>query len=185
MSTNVFTCRWAALSLSNIAAVFLPDILLPRNESEAIVHKLVAVSTTSGSERATSWLKEHKIEGAADVKIYHSWEEMLEAGDFDVVYISTPHPLHYKHVQKALECKRNVLVEKPATMTRPQYESLVGLAIQQNVVLMEAMWVSSSVESVYPEVAIADLDLDTISASDKVPARRTPAKDWSGQTSLH
>ncbi|KAJ9636399.1 hypothetical protein H2199_008074 [Coniosporium tulheliwenetii] len=140
MSNERFTCRWAALSLSNIAAVFLPDVLLPRDEHASIVHELVAVSTTSGQERATNWLKEHKIAGAEDVKVYHSWEEMLETGDFDVVYISTPHPLHYKHVHKALECKRNVLVEKPATMTRAQYESLVEFAIRQDVVLMEAMW---------------------------------------------
>jgi len=77
MSTERFTCRWAALSLSNIAAVFLPDILLPRDESESIVHKLVAASTTSGQERATNWLKEHKIEEAEDIKLFHSWEEML------------------------------------------------------------------------------------------------------------
>lgn len=118
MTGEVFTCRWAAFSLSNIAAVFLPDILLPRDESDTIVHKLVAVSTTGTRERATNWLKEHNIEGAADVKIYSSWEEILEKGEFDVVYISTPHPLHYRHVHRALEHKRNVIVEKPATMTR-------------------------------------------------------------------
>ncbi|KAK4972612.1 hypothetical protein LTR66_011268 [Elasticomyces elasticus] len=138
--SDTFTCRWAALSLSNIASVFLPDILLPRDESDSIVHKLVAVSTTSGNEKATGWLREHKIENAADVKVYTSWEEMLESGDYDIVYISTPHPLHYEHVHKALKHKRNVLVEKPATMNRTQYEKLVSYAEEQNVVLMEAMW---------------------------------------------
>ncbi|KAK4896508.1 hypothetical protein LTR28_001835, partial [Elasticomyces elasticus] len=82
--SDTFTCRWAALSLSNIASVFLPDILLPRDESDSIVHKLVAVSTTSGNEKATGWLREHKIENAADVKVYTSWEEMLESGDYDI-----------------------------------------------------------------------------------------------------
>ena len=65
---------------------------------------------------------------------------MLEKGDFDIVYISTPHPLHYTHVRKALQCKRNVLVEKPATMNRAQYARLASLAKQNGVVLMEAMW---------------------------------------------
>lgn len=65
---------------------------------------------------------------------------MLEKGDFDVVYISTPHPLHYAHVQKALRCKRNVLVEKPVTMNRAQFIQLCHLAKEQDVVLMEAMW---------------------------------------------
>jgi len=65
---------------------------------------------------------------------------MLEDGDFDVVYISTPHPLHYQHVLKALSCKRNVLVEKPATMNAAQYERLIDIARKEGVVLMEAMW---------------------------------------------
>jgi len=140
MNQDKFTCRWAALSLSSIAGVFLPDILLPREASERISHELVAVSTTGSKERAASWFNEYKIPNANSVTIYQSWEEMLEKGDFDIVYISTPHPLHYQHVQRALHHKRNVLVEKPATMNRHQYEKLIDLALHQGVVLMEAMW---------------------------------------------
>lgn len=136
-----FQCRWAALSLSSIAAVFVPDLLQSHDSSDkSISHKLVAVSTTSGADRAHSWLKEQSVSNIDDVAVYHSWEEMLEKADFDIVYISTPHTLHYQHVKKALGCGRNVLVEKPATMNRAQYEDLVALAQRQNVVLMEAMW---------------------------------------------
>jgi predicted dehydrogenase len=53
---------------------------------------------------------------------------MLEQGDFDIVYISTPHPLHYKEILKALKCKRNILVEKPATMNAAQYRKCIELA---------------------------------------------------------
>jgi predicted dehydrogenase len=140
MSEARSQCRWAALSLSSIAAVFLPDLLLPRPPSESIHHSLVAVSTTGSSSRAASWFNDKGIPNPEQVKLYHSWEEMLEKGDFDIVYISTPHPLHYTHVRKALQCKRNVLVEKPATMNRAQYARLALLAKQNGVVLMEAMW---------------------------------------------
>ncbi|KAL1992372.1 hypothetical protein VTN49DRAFT_4404 [Thermomyces lanuginosus] len=140
MAQEKFYCRWAGLSLSNIAGVFFPDLLFQRDPSDPIQHELVAVSTTGTRERAESWLNEHKIPNANAITIYQSWEEMLEKGDFDIVYISTPHTLHYKHVRKALECKRNVLVEKPATMNRRQYEELIRLARQQGVVMMEAMW---------------------------------------------
>ncbi|KAJ5540409.1 hypothetical protein N7494_005485 [Penicillium frequentans] len=140
MAEERFTCRWAALSLSNIASVFLPDLLHLRESSASIKHELVSVSTTGGASRAADWLKQNKIPNAESIIVYHSWEEMLEKGDFDVVYISTPHPLHYAHVQKALQCKRNVLVEKPATMNRAQFTQLCNLAKEVNVVLMEAMW---------------------------------------------
>jgi predicted dehydrogenase len=76
----------------------------------------------------------------SSVKIHNSWEKMLLEGDFDVVYISTPHPLHYQHVLAALKNKRNVLVEKPATMNRKHYELLCKHTREQNAVLMEAMW---------------------------------------------
>lgn len=140
MAASPFICRWAALSLSTIASVFIPDIQLPREGSETIRHELVAVSTTGSVERAHAWFEDNKIVNSSSVKIYHDWKEMLKEADFDVVYISTPHPLHYQHVRHALERKRHVLVEKPATMNAAQYENLAELARAQGVVLMEAMW---------------------------------------------
>lgn len=140
MTCEPRTCRWAALSLSSIASVFIPDILLPRDLSETIKHELVAVSTTGSNERAQSWLKDNKVPSPESIKIYHDWKVMLAEGDFDVVYISTPHPLHYEHVLAALNAKRNVLVEKPATMNAAQFSRLASLARTQGVVLMEAMW---------------------------------------------
>ncbi|KAK4684200.1 hypothetical protein P7C73_g5999, partial [Tremellales sp. Uapishka_1] len=140
MPAEQFHCRWAALSLSNIASVFLPDLLLPRSDEASIRHSLVAVSTTGSMERATAWFAENRIPSPENITIYRSWEEMLEKGDFDIVYISTPHGIHYGHIKMALECRRNVLVEKPATMNRAQYAALVSLAKDRGVVLMEAMW---------------------------------------------
>jgi predicted dehydrogenase len=132
------TCRWAALSLSNIASVFLPDLL--GREDAQYEHKLVAISTTGSNERAQKWFKDNKIPEPESIVVYNSWQTMLEQGDFDIVYISTPHPLHYEEILKALECKRNILVEKPATMNAAQYRKCIELANQQGVVLMEAMW---------------------------------------------
>ena len=132
------TCRWAALSLSSIASVFLPDLI--GREDAQFDHKLVAISTTGSNERAQKWLQDNKIPDADSIVVYNSWETMLQQGGYDIVYISTPHPLHYGEILKALECKRNVLVEKPATMNAAQYKRCMELATKQNVVLMEAMW---------------------------------------------
>lgn len=140
MESPPFTCRWAALSLSSIAGVFIPDIQLPRPSSEAVRHELRAVSTTGSNEKAQRWFEENNIKDSQAVKVYTDWKRMLSEGDFDVVYISTPHPLHYEHVRYALQRKCNVLVEKPATMNAAQFELLATLARSQEVVLMEAMW---------------------------------------------
>ena len=141
MATNEKTCRWAALSLSSIASVFFPDILSSRPSSpDGIKHTLVELSTTGSNEKAKNWLEHNKISNATDIRIHHDWKQMLDEGDFDIVYISTPHPLHYEHVKYALSRRRNVLVEKPATMNAKQYKNLAAIALEQGVVLMEAMW---------------------------------------------
>jgi predicted dehydrogenase len=136
--TQKQTCRWAALSLSSIASVFLPDLL--GREDAQFEHELVAASTTGSNERAQKWFKDHKIPQADSVAVYNSWKTMLQEGDFDIVYISTPHPLHYEEILEAIRCQRNVLVEKPATMNAAQYQKCVEMAEKQKVVLMEAMW---------------------------------------------
>ena len=62
------TCRWAALSLSSIATVFLPDLL--RQEDTEFQHELWCVSTTSSHERARKLLEGLKIPRHDVVKIY-------------------------------------------------------------------------------------------------------------------
>lgn len=133
-------CRWAALSLSSIAKVFLSDIQLADENNQGIHHKLASVSTTKSIDEARKWLEENEISDAGSVEVYNDWQEMLQKAEFDVVYISSPHPLHYQHARKALELNRNVLVEKPATMNAAQYATLAALAKGQGAVLMEAMW---------------------------------------------
>lgn len=138
MTTEKQICRWAALSLSTIASTFFQDLL--GRESTRFDHKLVALSTTGSRERAQQWLQDNKVPNAEAVHIYNSWETMLKEGSFDIVYISTPHPLHYEETIQALSSKRHVLVEKPATMNAAQYRHCIDLAKQHNVALMEAMW---------------------------------------------
>jgi len=135
-----FQCRWAFLGLSGIAELFIRDLQLSRDASNQITHKLVTLSTTGSVERAQEWLTAHQVPNPEDVEIFTSYEEMLESGDFDVVYISTPHSVHFKHARAAVEQRRNVLLEKPAVMNRKQFERLGTLAKKNDVVLMEAMW---------------------------------------------
>lgn len=65
---------------------------------------------------------------------------MLEQGKFNIVYILTPYPLHYKETLKALSCRRNVLIEKPATINAAQFRHCVRVVEENQVVLIEAIW---------------------------------------------
>ena len=125
-------------TLQHRVGILFPDLL--GREDAQFEHKLVAISTTGSNERAKKWFKDNKIPDPESIIVYNSWQAMLQEAAFDIVYISTPHPLHYEEILKGLELKRNILVEKPATMNAAQYRRCIELAKRQGVVLMEAMW---------------------------------------------
>ena len=141
MTSSKPHCRWALVGLSAIAVKFVKDLLLVQDGGiSAVTHEVVALSTTGTKERAVEWLSELKVPEVENVAIFTSYRELLELGDFDVLYISTPLGAHYSNTWDAISHGRNVLLEKPAVINREQYERLATYAKEKNVVLMEAIW---------------------------------------------
>ena len=58
---------------------------------------------------------------------YVDFDEMLQDTQIDSVHICTPHYLHFEMIQKALAAGKDVVVEKPVTMTREQFAMLKTL----------------------------------------------------------
>ncbi|MHC5215713.1 Gfo/Idh/MocA family protein [Enterococcus sp. LJL128] len=71
-------------------------------------------------------------------KAYGSYEALCQDEEVDIVYIATYNKGHYAAAKLALENKKNVLLEKPFTLTLAEAEELFLLAKQQNCFLMEA-----------------------------------------------
>ncbi len=63
--------------------------------------------------------------------------ELLKRADIDAVYIPLPALLHAEWIEKALLAGKHVLAEKPLTADRKQTESLVQLAADRELVLLE------------------------------------------------
>lgn len=59
-----------------------------------------------------------------DVKSYSDFDEMLKDKEIDVVHICTPHYLHFDMIEKSLNAGKEVVCEKPVTMTEDEYEKL-------------------------------------------------------------
>jgi predicted dehydrogenase len=74
------------------------------------------------------------------VKHFSSYEGMVQDPSVDVVYIATPHPFHFEQTKLCLNHGKAVLCEKPLTVSYQQSETLVKLAREKKVFLMEAMW---------------------------------------------
>lgn len=113
-----------------------------------------------GSNFVTDWLCEsvQKTEGIILHAMYSRTEERgrefagkygitsvftdLDAflsSDIDAVYIASPNFLHAYQAIKAMEKGKHVLVEKPAALSRAEFDTMAACAQKNGVILLEAM----------------------------------------------
>ncbi len=118
--------RWGILGTGNIAAKFAAAV----QESPSSV--LAAVGSRS-AQSAREFAERFEIPHA-----HPDYEDMIEDGGVDAVYISTPHPFHAEWVIKAAEAGRHILCEKPVTMNLPEYLAAREVFEAQEVFFMEA-----------------------------------------------
>lgn len=63
-----------------------------------------------------------------NVKTYTSVQDMLQDNTLDLIVVNTPNYTHYEYTKAALEAGKNVIVEKPFTVTSAEGEELIALA---------------------------------------------------------
>lgn len=69
------------------------------------------------------------------VKIVSDISSMLSDEDIDLVVINTPVQLHFEHAEAAILAGKNILVEKPFTVTSDEADELNVLALKHDVKL--------------------------------------------------
>ncbi|APX72961.1 Gfo/Idh/MocA family oxidoreductase [Companilactobacillus allii] len=72
-------------------------------------------------------------------KVFTNYEECLKQADIDTVYVALPNFLHYAYAKKALESGKNVICEKPFTLKLSEMRELKKLALDKNLILVEAI----------------------------------------------
>jgi phthalate 4,5-cis-dihydrodiol dehydrogenase len=70
------------------------------------------VTVTAVADVDIAWLGP---EGGSELRRYDSLDRLLRDDRVEAVHIATPTPMHFKHVLKALDAGRHVIVEKPVT----------------------------------------------------------------------
>lgn len=74
------------------------------------------------------------------IKSFHTdFDECLESCNVDTVYVALPNHLHFSFAKKALEAGKNVICEKPFTLKLEEMLKLKEIAINKNLVLVEAI----------------------------------------------
>ncbi|WP_345751114.1 Gfo/Idh/MocA family protein [Microbacterium rhizophilus] len=119
--------RWGILATGGIAHAFASDLRTAGLD-------LVAVGSRSQAS-ADAFAAEFDIPRA-----HGSYDDLAADPDVDIIYVSTPHPMHAENARLALEGGKHALVEKSFTVNRAEAEGLRDLAASRGLLVMEAMW---------------------------------------------
>lgn len=120
--------RWGILGCGKIARKFAGDMPLVEGA------ELYAVAARDG-QQARKFGEEFNAK-----RSFGSYMELVNCPEVDVIYIATPHGLHYEHVMLCLQHSKAVLCEKAFALTQQQGEAMVAKARAKKVFLMEAFW---------------------------------------------
>jgi scyllo-inositol 2-dehydrogenase (NADP+) len=69
------------------------------------------------------------------IKIYRSVDEMLADSSLELFVVATPNGTHFALAKEILSAGRNVVVDKPMTVTSAEAAELIALAKKHNVLL--------------------------------------------------
>ena len=120
--------RWGIIGPGSIAAKFAEGLsIVPEASVQAVASRSQEKSDAFGAKFGAK-------------KCYASYEEMVNDPDVDAVYVATPHPFHAEQSLLALNAGKAVLCEKPFAVNCAQAESVIAVAREKKLFLMEGMW---------------------------------------------
>ncbi len=118
--------RWGLLSTANINKAVIPAIRQsPRGELAAVASRTI--------ESAETYAKEWEIPRA-----FGSYQDMLDSGEVNVVYIGLPNHLHAGWSIKAMQAGVHVLCEKPFALSLTEVDAMIAVSKETGMVLAEA-----------------------------------------------
>ncbi|WWC63118.1 uncharacterized protein I303_105718 [Kwoniella dejecticola CBS 10117] len=150
MSFKPFVAQWGIIGCGWISTEFVQDICRPpSSRGVKNISHAVAAAGSRNIAKAQGFLDKNCPQGAAaqqdglvdfKPKAYGSYKGVVEDPNVNIVYIGTMNVCHYDDAKLALEGGKHVLLEKPATLNAAEWRSLVSIAKEKNLFLMEAVW---------------------------------------------
>ena len=117
--------KWGIIGSGNIAKAFAHSIKYCENSD--------LVSIFGRNEDTVS-----QFSTKFAIKPYTNLEDFISSNEIDAVYIATPHSSHYTYSLEAIKHNKHILCEKPLTMNYLESMTLLNLAKEAKVFLMEA-----------------------------------------------
>lgn len=130
MGGNIFRkpdLNWGVLGTARIARnAIIPALMRMK-------HMPIAAVASRSLTRAQEFGASFEIPRA-----YGSYEELIAAPNIQAVYIPLPNSEHVGWAIRAMQAGKHVLVEKPMALSAEEAQRMVGAALENSVVLMEA-----------------------------------------------
>jgi D-xylose 1-dehydrogenase (NADP+, D-xylono-1,5-lactone-forming) len=123
---NSTKVRWGLLSTAHINRRLIPAI---RGSQRGELVAVASRSLPKAEKYAANW----NIPLA-----FGSYQEMLDSGQIDAVYVSLPNHLHAEWAARALQAGVHVLCEKPFAITLEQVDRMIEASRKSGKVLAEA-----------------------------------------------
>jgi predicted dehydrogenase len=122
------TIGWGILATGGIAASFTQDLALLPDARVAAVGSRTTAAAKDFADRFD--IPRH----------YGDWDGLIADPDVDIVYIANTNNGHYEAARRCLAGGKAVLCEKPFTLNHHEAQTLVDMATERGLFLMEAMW---------------------------------------------
>jgi predicted dehydrogenase len=117
--------RWGFLGAGFVASRGVAPVV---HESDVAVLQCVAARDLA------------RAEALEPVRAVTSYDELCDADDVDVVYISLPNDAHLTWVERALAAGKHVLCEKPLALDAAQVRRMRDAADASGTLLVEGAW---------------------------------------------
>lgn len=98
------------------------------------VHGEIYAVCDTTLEKAQKYAQEFNV-----TKAYGSADEMIKDENIDIVYIATPHNLHYQFLIQSLKAGKHVFCEKAITVNSNQLEEAVAIAKEKKLVICDGV----------------------------------------------
>ena len=118
--------NWAILGTGNIGREMATALNEVNGEIYAVGNRNL--------EKAKAFAEEFHVEN-----VYDNCDEMIKDPKIDIVYIATPHNLHYEYLLKSIKNGKHVFCEKAITVNAKQLDEVVAIAKEKKLVIVEGM----------------------------------------------
>jgi len=129
LSSQAEKVRYAVIGLGHIAQVAVLPAFAHAENSE------LTALVSSDAEKLEKLARKYKVRGRYS---YQEFDECLDSGAVDAVYVALPNHLHREYSERALRRGIHILCEKPMAVTEEDCRSMIRVAEENQAKLMVA-----------------------------------------------